>query len=64
MDLIGSVKYIENRLGRRKPNHGDGKPARKNTHGGAGGVSEDRTGTQHSPAENGTRVGRKVDTTA
>jgi len=64
MDLIGSVKYIENRLGRRKPNHGEGKPARKNTRGGAGDVSEDQAGARHSPEENGARLGRKVDTTA
>lgn len=63
MDLIGSVKYIENRLGERKPSHGGGKSAQKNTHGSASGVSEDPD-TRPSPAESDTRLGRKVDTTA
>lgn len=63
MDLIGSVKYIENRLGERKPSHGGGKSAQKNTHGGASGVSEDPADTRPSP-ESDTRLGRKVDTTA
>lgn len=64
MDLIGSVKYIENRLGERKPSHGGGKSAQKNTHGGASGASEDQADTHPSPAESDTRLGRKVDTTA
>lgn len=64
MDLIGRVSYIENRLGERKPNHGAGKPAQKNTHGDTADAMEDQTDTHNASAENGARLGQKVDTTA
>ena len=64
MDLIGSIGYIENRLGGRKSNHGGGKPAQKNAHTDTVGKEEDQADTRHSPAENDARLGRKIDTTA
>ena len=30
MDLIGNIKYVENRPGGRKPDQGRNKPAKKN----------------------------------
>lgn len=64
MDLIGNIKYIENRLGKRKPHHGAEKPAQKNTRSEAAGSEEDQTDTPHFPTDNETRLGRKVNTTA
>lgn len=64
MDLIGSVKYIESRLGERKSYHNKGKPARKSAGTGAAGDEEGRADAGHSPAGNASRLGRKIDTTA
>ena len=64
MDLIGSIKYIENRLGGRKPNHGKGKFAQKNTRKEAMDEKNDQTDANHFSTEYDTRLGRKIDTTA
>jgi hypothetical protein len=65
MDLIGSINYIENRLGGRKPNQEKGKPARKNTHD-SNTVDEKIAPADSSlpPTEFDSRLGRKIDTTA
>ena len=65
MDLIGSINYIENRLGGRKPNRDKGKPARKNTRN-SDTVDEKAAPADSSlpPTEYDTRLGRKIDTTA
>lgn len=64
MDLIGSVNYIENRLGGHKPNQGRGKPAQKK----AGNHVEDeksiQTDSERSATEQTVRLGRMIDTTA
>jgi hypothetical protein len=64
MDLIGSINYIENRLGGRKPNQGKAKPAPKKS-------GNDAVEEQHSHAdadqpltEYDTRLGHKLDITA
>ena len=64
MDLIGSVKFIEHRLGRRKPDQGKGKPAQKNIRNGAVDEKNDQADANQASAEYDTRVGRKLDTTA
>ncbi len=64
MDLIGSVKFIENRLGRRKPNHAKVKSAQKNTGNDAMDEKNIQTDANHSSTECDTRLGLKVDTTA
>jgi hypothetical protein len=64
MDLIGSINYIENRLGGRKSNQEKGKPAHKKDH--------DETKVETGPREKSTadlteydtRLGHKLDTTA
>ena len=65
MDLIGSINYIENRLGGRKPNQGKGKPAQKNNRNDD--VVEEKNAQATSsqpPTEYDTRLGRKIDTVA
>ena len=68
MDLIGSIQYMENRLGGRKSDQRKGKPAQKNTRN--DGVDEKnaqedaREDASQSPTEYDTRLGRKLDTTA
>ena len=64
MDLVGNIKFMENRLGRRKPDHGKGKPAQKNTCDNAVSEKNDQADTHHSSTEYDTRLGRKLDTTA
>jgi len=64
MDLIGSIKYTENRLGGRKPNQGKGKSVQKNTRNDAVDEKNTQADANHSPTEYGTRLGRKIDTTA
>jgi hypothetical protein len=64
MDLIGSVNYIENRLGGRKPNQGKGKPAQKNNRNDAVDEKSIQSDSSHPPTEYDTRLGRKIDTTA
>jgi hypothetical protein len=64
MDLIGSINYIENRLGGRKPNQGRGKPAQKNNRNDAVEEKTTQTDSVQAPTEYDTRLGRKIDTTA
>jgi len=64
MDLIGSVGYIENRLGGRKSSHGDRKSAPKNVRVDAVEEKKEQADDNHSPAEYDTRLGQSVDTTA
>lgn len=64
MDLIGSINYIENRLGGRKPNQGKGKPAKKNIRDDAVDEKSHQADSSHPPTEYDTRLGRKIDTTA
>ena len=63
MDLIGSIHYIENRLERRKPNQGRDRRARKKDHRPPQEppVSPE---AEQAAAEEGGRLGRKIDTTA
>lgn len=63
MDLIGNIKFIENRLGWRKPDRSKGKPAQKNTGNDAADEKNAQADAPH-PSENNTRLGLKVDTTA
>ncbi len=64
MDLIGGIKYMENRPGGRKPNHGKGKSVQKNTRNDVAGEKNAPADASHSLTEGDTRLGRKVDTTA
>jgi hypothetical protein len=64
MDLIGSIKYIGNRTGGRKPNQGKEKPAQKNNRNGAVGEKGTQADSNSTPTEYDTRLGRKIDTTA
>lgn len=64
MDLIGSIKYIENRLGGGKSNQGKRKSAQKNIRIDALDEKKDQADAHHFPTEYDTRLGRKVDTTA
>ena len=64
MDLIGSINYIENRLGGRKPNQGRGKATQKNKRNDAAEERKLPTDPGALPTEYDTRVGRKIDTTA
>jgi len=64
MDLIGNIKFIENRFGGRKPNQGKGKSAQKTP--GNEAIDEKNTpaDAHHSSTEYDTRLGLKVDTIA
>jgi hypothetical protein len=64
MDLIGSIQYMENRLGGRKPNQGKGKPAQEKTRNDAGDERNAQSDANHYSIECDTWLGRKVDTTA
>ncbi len=64
MDLIGSVNFIENRLGGRKPNQGKGKSAQKNPRNNEVDEKNSQPDDHHSPTEYDSRLGRKLDTTA
>jgi hypothetical protein len=64
MDLIGGVKYLENRLGERRPNQGKRKAAQKNAGGDAVGENHAPAPPDDSSTECDTQLGRKVDTTA
>jgi len=64
MDLIGSIKFIENRLGGRKPNQGKGKSAQKNTSNDAVDEKNTQADASHSSTGYDPRLGLKVDTTA
>ena len=64
MDLIGSINYIENRLGGRKPNQGREKPAQKNARSEAAGEKDASTESAGTANNHDSRLGRKIDTTA
>lgn len=64
MDLIGSINYIENRLGGRKPNQGRGKPAQKKAPNHVEDEQIIQTDSEHPATEQGVRLGRVIDTTA
>ena len=64
MDLIGSVKYIENRLGEQKSSQGKKQVLRKNTRIGAVDEKGAQADTNFCPTEYDARLGQKVDTTA
>ena len=64
MDLVGNIRFMENRLGGRKPDHGKGKSAQKNTRNDAVSEKNDQADPSHSSTEADTRLGRKLDTTA
>lgn len=64
MDLIGGIKYMENRPGGRKPNHGKGKSVQKNTRDDAADEKNAPADANHSSTHRHTRLGQKVDTTA
>jgi hypothetical protein len=64
MDLIGSINYIENRLGGRKPNQGRGKPAQKNSRNDSMEKKSNPEDPSHPATEYGTRLGSKIDTVA
>lgn len=64
MDLIGSVNYIENRLGGRKPNQDRGKPAQKIIRKEAVDDKSSQADSSHPQTEYDTRLGRKIDITA
>jgi len=64
MDLIGSINYIENRLGGRKPNQSKGRPAKKNNRNEAIDEKIAQADSSHPPTEYDTRLGRKIDTIA
>lgn len=59
MDLVGSVKYIENRLGERKPSQGKGKPAPKHPQAADDGKRREAEGRQ--PEGCGDGIGRVID---
>jgi hypothetical protein len=62
MDLIGSVKYIENRLGERQPHQGKGKPAPKHPQAADDGKEREAAGRQ--PEGHGDGMGRVIDVSA
>lgn len=64
MDLIGSIKYIENRFGGRKHSQNKGKPAQKNIRNDEMSEKNAQSNTYHSSAEYDARLGRKVNITA
>lgn len=64
MELIGNIKHIENGPGGRKPNHGKGKPAQKNTSNDAADEKNAVADAHHSSTEHDLLLGRTVDTTA
>ncbi len=56
MDLIGSIKYLGNKLSGQKSSQGNKKPAHKN------GEKKNPANAVHCPDD--TRLGQKLDTTA
>ena len=64
MDLIGSIQYIENRFGGRKPNQGKGKPAQKTPRNDAADEKNTPADANTTPPEHDARIGRNLDTTA
>jgi hypothetical protein len=64
MDLIGGIKYVENRPGGRKPDHGRGKSVQKNARNDVVEEKNAPADANHSLTDHDSRLGRKVDTTA
>ena len=64
MDLIGSINYIENRLGGRKPNQERGKSAQRNVRKDFVDEKNSQSESSHFQMEYDNRLGRKIDTTA
>ncbi len=64
MDSISTIKYIQDRLGERKHNHGKDKHAPKNARIDAVNKGDAQADTSHSAAERDAQLGRMVDTTA
>ena len=56
MDLIATVRYVESRLTKDKPNQGRGKPAKRNN-------GKNSPVDDHRLSEDA-RLGRKIDTMA
>lgn len=64
MDLIGSIQYIESRLGGHKSNQGRKRSAQKNTRTDAPDEKKEQADARQFSSEYDARLGRKVDTTA
>lgn len=64
MDLIGDIKYAENRPGGRKPDQGRGKSAQKNARSDVVEEKHAPADANHSSTNHDSRLGRKVDTIA
>ena len=64
MDSIGGIKSMENGLGGRKPDHGRGKFAPKNSRNDTSDDKNAPADTLHSPVPHDPRLGQKIDTTA
>ena len=64
MDLIGNIKYLENRPDGRKPGHGKVKPVQKNSRADATDETNVPAVAGPTSTERDTRLGRQVDTTA
>lgn len=64
MDLIGSVQYIENRLGGRKFNQSKGKSAQKSPRTVAEEENKSHPDERHVVPEYDAYVGRIIDTSA
>ena len=64
MDLIGSIKQIESKLGRRKPNQAKSKTAPKNNHTDTAQEQSHQAHNNSPSAEDESKLGRNIDTTA
>jgi hypothetical protein len=64
MDLISSIKFLEGRLGGRKPDYGKKKSAQKNARNNTTNEKIVRAETNYFSTEYDTRLGRKLNTTA
>jgi len=67
MDLIGNIKNIESKLGRRPPNQADSKHAFKNSRHAVENNDEEKhrpAENNHLPADDESQLGRNIDTTA
>jgi hypothetical protein len=64
MDLIGGIKYVENRPGGRSPNQGKDKTARKNTRNDISEETNVPAIADQLSTEDHVLLGRKIDTTA
>ena len=64
MDLIGGIKYVESRLGGRKPDQGRGKSVPKNARNERVEEKNAPADASHSATDHDTPLGRKVDTIA